>query len=201
MRTFAYGRALCCDTKRSRHQMYKVQAANTQRTTHACRDSCRSTGMHTEGSSEPTIQWKWSPAPWPEHADAYLLRALKTPDCAHIQTPNIVIDQTTGGLHKQKDTGMFFFTCLWFDSYSSHVKRGHCLTDRRHLNQPRSSFRQPLTSGFSFQCENGTMASNDSTVVTGSYQLQLWSAAMGIWHPSGYAKFRPFCGAMLLTWN
>lgn len=63
--------------------------------------------MHTEGSSEPTIQSKWSPAPWPEPTDAYLFRILKTPDCTQAQTLNIVIDQTTDGLHEEKHTGMF----------------------------------------------------------------------------------------------
>ena len=80
---------------------------HTKNHTHTRWDSCTSTGMHTEGSSEPTIQWKWSPALRPEPADAYLLRTLKTPDCTQIQMLNIVIDQTTDGLHRQRHTGMF----------------------------------------------------------------------------------------------
>lgn len=44
------------------------------------RDSCTGAGMHTEGSSEPTIQLKWSLEPAPAPADAYLIRIPKSSD-------------------------------------------------------------------------------------------------------------------------
>lgn len=44
------------------------------------RDSCTGAGMHTEGSSEPTIQLKWSLEPAPAPADAYLTRIPKSSD-------------------------------------------------------------------------------------------------------------------------
>lgn len=46
--------------------------------------------MHTEGSSEPTILLKWSPAPRPQPADAYLIRTPKTSlDIVNDQTPQV----------------------------------------------------------------------------------------------------------------
>ena len=79
LRTMTFLSFLCLNFSSSATVLIKTrckQNTQTQRTphthTHTCRDSCTSRGMHTEGSSEPTIQWKWSPALWPEPADAYL---------------------------------------------------------------------------------------------------------------------------------
>lgn len=75
------------------------------------RDSCTSTGIHTEGSSESTIQWKWSRALWPEPADAYLLWPLKASD--RTQNLNIVMARQQMGC-TSKNTMFFTFWTFKF---------------------------------------------------------------------------------------
>lgn len=67
--------------------------------------------MHTEGSSEPTIQLKWSLAPRPEPADSYQVRILKTPDYAQFETQNNWPDNRL--FAQAKTQGWFYSLKLW----------------------------------------------------------------------------------------